>query len=234
MPNPNAYNEDLMTQGAENYQLFIFDMDGVIVDSLMVMQMAFRASIFDYFGFSITSHSVEALFREYQKHLGKGFKQIMKELGLPKELAPYFIRHSRYLTDYVQPYQGVDELLKALKTQGKILCVATGKDSQRARDLLSRLNLLQYFDQVMGADQAPAKPNPSVLLDYIKHYSADAERTLMIGDAPADLLCAKRAGIGAVAALWGYNKFEDLLCYEPKYYFHSPAQMKVYFSRKQA
>ncbi|WP_394183573.1 HAD family hydrolase [Marinomonas posidonica] len=233
MPNLDTHNDHIVTQAAEDYQLLIFDMDGVIVDSLMVMKMAFRASLFDYFGFSVTSRSVEALFSEYQKHLGKGFKQIMRELGLPEELSPYFVRHSRYLAAYVQPYQGMDELLKTLKKQGKTLCVATGKDGQRAGELLNRLSLLQYFDQVMGADQAPAKPDPTVLIDYMKYYDACAERTLMIGDAPADLLCAKRAGIASVAALWGYNKFEDLVSYQPKYYFHSPAQMNVYFSGRQ-
>lgn len=213
----------------KDYQLLIFDMDGVLVDSLMVMKMAFRASMFDYFGFSVTSQSVDALFHEYQKHLGKGFKQIMKELGLPKELTSYFIKHSRYLGNYVFPYQGVDELLSCLKAQGKTLCVATGKDGKRAKDILHSLDLLKYFDQINGADQAPAKPNPSVLLEYIKHYKTSPQNTLMIGDAPADLICAKRAGIASAAALWGYTQVEELACYQPNYYFHSPVQMKAYF-----
>ncbi|BFM48705.1 HAD family hydrolase [Marinomonas sp. THO17] len=223
-------NENLMTAGKKDYQLFIFDMDGVLVDSLMVMQMAFRASIFDYFGFAIASRSVEALFREYQKHLGKGFKQIMKELGLPTELLPHFSRHSRYLADYVLPYPDIEALLKWLTEQEKTLCVATGKEGRRAKDILRNLDLLKYFDQVVGADQAPAKPNPSVLLDYMKHYETSPDKTLMIGDAPADLLCAKRAGIDSAAALWGYNQVDELAGYQPTFYFYSPAQMRVYFS----
>ena len=47
--------------------------------------------------------------------------------------------------------------------------------------------------------------------DIIEKYSLNKSETMMIGDAPSDVICAKEAGVLAVGALWGYGENKEPL-----------------------
>lgn len=205
-------------------RLIVFDMDGVLVNSIDVMKMAFSAALRECRS-DLQLHDCERLFSIYRQHLGKGFLQIMAELGLPETLHEPFKKHSRYLAPYVAVYPGVEALLSSLKEQGIRLTVATGKDGNRARELLERLQLAEYFDEVTGSDQAAPKPAPDVINFHRAKFDVARQETLMVGDSPVDLLCARSAGVHSAAALWGYSNYRILESCLPDYLFSAPYSM---------
>ena len=182
----------------------LFDLDGVLVDSLAVMRLAFESAYRDVHGDD--GADLDALFRRYRRHLGKGLPQILSALGLSPQLAPHFRRHSRYLSPYVRVFSGVPSLLQRLRQQGWVLGVATGKDEARAVDLLCELRLHDHFAAVLGCDSVAApKPAPDMVRAFAERTGVSPGRVVLVGDAPCDLRCARAARCRSVAALWGFT-----------------------------
>ncbi|MBX2809059.1 MAG: HAD-IA family hydrolase [Cellvibrionaceae bacterium] len=208
----------------------IFDLDGVLVNSLTVMRLAFEASIRAEYG---NEKDVDQLFIEYRKHLGKGFPQIMRTLGLPVHLHDPFKRHSRYLANYIYAYTGVAELLKTLYQQGIFIGVATGKDGDRARELLDKLKLTPFIHHVLGSDEvAKPKPAPDMLLQLLAGFGVEPARALMIGDAVSDMRAGKSAAMYTAAALWGYTDQPTLVAEGPDLQLRVPADILLWLNQQ--
>ena len=68
-----------------------------------------------------------------------------------------------------------------------------------AMPLLEMLGILDLFDPVITADNAPRhKPDPWGVLHVMKELHVGTEELILVGDAPADIGCAVNAGIRSV------------------------------------
>jgi phosphoglycolate phosphatase len=119
-------------------------------------------------------------------------------------------------------YPGIAGMLAKL---GGRKSTATTKGTKSTRLILEQFGLLQHFDHVQGTDGFPAKPEPDVLLASLKGLGARPEDALFVGDSPADMEAAKRAGIRSCAVRWGYGNVEAMARWEPDYWIDSPDQL---------
>jgi 3-amino-5-hydroxybenzoic acid synthesis related protein len=207
-----------------NIKAVLFDLDGVLINSLAVMKMALQASIQSIY--PKMDNDFEKIFESYCLHLGKGFPEIMQNLNLSEKLHEPFKRHSRYLTPYVYLYPDIKKLLDYLKDNQFVLAIATGKDYDRSNEILNSLGIGHYFSQVYASDRFKnAKPAPDMALQFFQDYSLKRTEVLFVGDAPADINCGKSAGCGSAAALWGYGQKTKLQECEPDYWFDSPLML---------
>lgn len=195
-----------------NCKLVIFDLDGVILDSIMVIEHAYRMACQHVCGIDYPD------FFEYRKHLGESLCVIANKLNLPESFCESFIQISNDCADEVKAYPGVSKLLVTLSDAGIRLGVATGKEGGRARFLLKKLDILHYFDLVLGSgDVVKSKPDPEMLLRHIREASCRNSEVLFVGDSVVDMQAATAAKVKMVAALWGYGIKEELLAYYPDY-----------------
>ena len=202
----------------------LFDFDGVLINSMNVMRMALEASYRDVHGDQPCDF--DALFASYRQHLGKGFPEIMRALGLSTELHPHFKSHSRYLARYVPLYGGVAGMLHRLSSTGWTLGIATGKDHARTCELLDQLQLRHHFRVVLGCDSVVhPKPAPDMVEAFMAQAGLATDQLVLVGDAPADLQCARRAGCRGVAALWGFTPAAELAQEEPAFMAESPGHL---------
>lgn len=198
----------------------IFDLDGVVVDSFAVMNRAFATAYAEVVG------DGPAPFEEYRRHLGRYFPDIMRIMGLPLAMEEPFVRESYRLADQVKVFDGVVELLVTLRARGLRLAVATGKSGPRARSLLDVLDLLPFFEHVIGSDEvARPKPAPDIVLRALDLLGVSAEQAVMVGDAPTDLASAQGADVASAAALWAGPEEGELLAARPDAVLRRPADL---------
>lgn len=199
----------------------LFDFDGVLINSLPVMQLAFSAALQEVYPGQRMPHT--ALFAAYREHLGKGFPQIMRNLNLSPDMFAPFRKHSRILAPYVRLYDDAIDLLDWARGQDLPMGIATGKDYARTIELLEQLGIRHYFASVYCSDTVRnPKPAPDMCQIFAADHDLDLASILMVGDAAADMRCGQAAGCPTAAAAWGYTDKATLQALRPTLMFDTP------------
>ena len=106
-------------------------------------------------------------------------------------------------------YDGIKDLLDELKPIYK-LSLATNAYRKSALQILSHLDIEDYFEIVMCADDVKnSKPHPDMVLEILDYTKCRADEALMIGDSLKDREAASRAGVKTVLVDWGFSDLDD-------------------------
>ena len=98
-------------------------------------------------------------------------------------------------------YPGVERALDQLRSEGWRLGVCTNKPEGLSRLLLARLNLVQRFHSIVGADTLPVrKPHPEPYIRAVEWADGDVQLSFFVGDTVTDLDTARAAGVPIVLA----------------------------------
>jgi phosphoglycolate phosphatase len=109
-------------------------------------------------------------------------------------------------------YDGIGEVLTALRAAGHRLFVATSKPHVFAERIIDHFGLRGHFERVFGSELDGTRVDKSHLLEYaLKEASVDPARTLMIGDRSHDMIGAKNNGMKGIGVLYGYGSRDELL-----------------------
>ena len=181
-------------------KLYVFDLDGVLIDSLPNMKNSW--------GIVQLKHKIGVPFSEYEKHIGKPFFDILTELGIHD--SQNFIKltydEASIQGDEITIYPDVIETLKELKRQGCKIAICTSKDIKRVNHVIEYLKLPK-FDWVCAPKKGlRGKPSPDQLLNTIAFCNEDPHDTYYIGDMESDMFCANRAGVDFIHANYGYGQ----------------------------
>ena len=112
-------------------------------------------------------------------------------------------------------YDGVIELLRALKENDKIIAIATSKPQKMAEEVLEYLKIDSYFDFVMGADMIGGKQSKEDVLNALLDMLPikDKAKMLMVGDTKFDVIGANALNIGCIGVSYGYGDIKEMLEY---------------------
>jgi len=201
-------------------KIVVFDMDGTLIDSKKDITISVNhvrevnhnlpplSEDFIVEAINMHERNLPYLFYETQT-----YEQRDREL-FEKHYKEQCIEHP-YL------YDGIKEMLLTLKEHGVKLSVATNAPTLFARTMLEHLEVASLFDEIMGADRVQAsKPNPDMIHAILDFYNFDKneDKAWMVGDNSKDIESAKRAGIEAIFATWGFSVKGDyeIVVKEPK------------------
>jgi phosphoglycolate phosphatase len=108
-------------------------------------------------------------------------------------------------------YDGIKEVLDELEKNGIYMAVATNAPTPFAKTMLSHLGIADKFVEIIGADKAPSKPDPTMIYQILDTINFEKSNDLawMVGDNPKDIEVAKNAGIKAIYATWGFQSEFD-------------------------
>lgn len=188
-------------------KLFIFDLDGTLIDSKQDLICAVNATrghmgLTPLDGATIATyvgHGAPVLIR---RAMGAGASDENVAAALEYFLA-YYREHP---LDYTTLYPGVREALEDLWGRGASLSVLTNKPVRLSRVILDGLGIGQLFFQVYGGNSFPEKKPHPVGIDTLRSESgASAEMTLMVGDSAVDVQTARNAGVRACGVTYGFQ-----------------------------
>lgn len=193
-----------------SYKAFLFDMDGVIVDSEPLHVAAFQATLKNY-GFTLGSD-------QYKEHFAgrtdeAGFKHYFDFIGETVDLPVIMDEKARiYLAlaaDEISPYPGVIEFIHDLAKRNMQLALVTGSLRLEAEITLKAFNLTDYFSAVIAAEDIEhSKPSPEGYLKGVKALGVEPADCIVIEDAPKGVQAAKAAGICCLAVTNTHTKDE--------------------------
>ena len=203
-----------MNPTPKRYDLIVFDWDGTLFDSTALIVQCIQAAARDL--------GLEAPARERAAYvIGMGLIEALAHTlpGLPRErygeLAQRYRHHYFAAQHEVTLFEGVTGLLDQLKARHHWLAVATGKSRRGLDEALKTVGLQTLFDGTRTADETASKPDPRMLLELMREFGAEPQRTLMIGDTTHDLHLALNAGCDAVAVAYGAHAHEELARLNP-------------------
>lgn len=181
---------------------FIFDLDGVIVDTAKYHYLAWKKLALE----------LDFEFTEKQNELFKGVSrkrclEILLDIGDVEASQEQFDRWMvEKNEDYLSYIEDMDEseilpdvhkVLDYLKDKG--VPMALGSASKNAKPILQKVKLLPYFDAIVdGTDVAKAKPDPEVFLIAANKMGARPESCIVFEDAAAGIEAANNAKMTSI------------------------------------
>ncbi|HET9705702.1 MAG TPA: HAD-IA family hydrolase [Vicinamibacterales bacterium] len=184
--------------------IIAFDLDGTLIDS--------ARDLANSVGELLESYGAAPLpFEEVVTMVGEGapllIRRAMDRAGIDPDareaLARFMRIYDRRLLDHTIPYPGVREVL-ALSVRRGPLAVLTNKPLGPSIGLLESMGLRGFFARIIGGDSEHGrKPDPAGLRSL--QALAPNDRTVMVGDSPADWKVAVNAGCPFVFARYGFG-----------------------------
>jgi phosphoglycolate phosphatase-like HAD superfamily hydrolase/CMP-N-acetylneuraminic acid synthetase len=197
-----------------------FDLDGVLIDSINVMRLAWDNAM------KISGQSI--CFSEYKKFIGIPFEKILDNVGcLPDcytQVKEVYDRFSSNSLEQIKTFEGVKEGINLAVAAGLKVSIVTSKNSVRTHEILKRHFPKIIFDAVVTPEdvsEGRGKPNPDPILLACIKVGVDPFNTIYVGDMEFDRDSANRAGVHFVHAAWGYAD----LCNVKDMWFNSMEDM---------
>ena len=203
----------------------IFDMDGTILNTLTDIKISVNYAL-EICGYPKKSED------EIRKAVGNGAKKLIERVTpskdkdiLKKVYDIYQNYYDQHPNDHTKPYEGMIDVLKALKNQGYKLAVVSNKVDYLVKQLNKDV-FYGLFDAAIGEREGvPIKPHKDMLMIALSELKLSLNDVIFVGDSDTDMLTAKHAEIDAVAVTWGFRDEDVLSSYNPKWMIHHPKEL---------
>ena len=146
-------------------------------------------------------------FKIFFKHIGKPFENILKDLGIKKnlpEITKEFNQASIKNFNKIKLYKNVKQTLAFLKRRKIKIAIVTSKNLKRTKLILKRFNIKVNLIQCPSVNMR-GKPFPDQLLKVIKKIGTNKKNCIYIGDTKFDLIASQKSNIDFALASYGYK-----------------------------
>ncbi len=183
----------------------IFDLDGTLLDTLDDLTAAVN--------YTLAQHALPIRTREEVcSFVGNGAKNLVQRAsgGEDKDgklLATFQAYYKAHSAEHTRPYDGIRELLEALRQRNIRVGVLSNKPDIPTKSLIKG-----YFGDLVGLAQGAdpengvlEKPCPNGLFALMARLGAKKDKTVYVGDSEVDIQTAKNAGIPCISVTWGFK-----------------------------
>ena len=218
--------KDLNELNIKDKKIIIFDLDGTLIDSIGVWNMADKKIIYDYSGIDIDMEYIQSdrdnflnnnsgsdIYVAYTKYL-------IDKYGLsitnPSELSSIRGEIANEVLKYKIGFKpDVVKLIFQLKSLGYTVALATVTTRAQLdiycyenQLMLNEMSIEEEFDFITTKESVKnKKPEPDVYLRIMEHYNATPSECLIFEDSYTGVLAANRAGVEVVNV---YDKYSDI------------------------
>ena len=188
-----------------SFDAAIFDMDGVLIDTVLLHWKAYNELLMEWYGVSMPT---DELYQIVGMSLAEQIPILNEKLSITIDADAFILeangRKERAMSA-LAPKPGVAELLRILRAEGIRLGVGTSTSEEVARQRLESIAIEDYFDTIVGEERVKLhKPDPEVYLTVAKQLGVAPRRCVVFEDAPSGLSAAIGAGMKTVAIQSSY------------------------------
>lgn len=190
------------------YTAVLLDLDGTLIDSAPGITSTL-AYTFETIGLPVPSPSAlleyvgPPLLHSLEGRAG------LSEPEARQALAIYRERYLEHGVTNVTAYDGIAELMTAIKASGTPSSLATSKPESLARLALTHLGLMPHLDVMTGASEDEVRSEKKDVIELalkrLAAFGADLTNPIMVGDRYYDVEGAAANGLPTIFVEWGYG-----------------------------
>ncbi len=182
----------------------LFDLDGTLTNP--------KEGITKCVQYALKHFGIEKECEELVSFIGPPLKeQFMKYASLSEEdgVKAVEIYRERFAPIGIfenEIYEGILPMLEALKSQGKILAIATSKPTVFAERIAEKYGIKPYLTCLEGSELDGRNTDKAEVIKIaMKKLGATKENTIMVGDREHDVIGARKNGIECIGVSYGYG-----------------------------
>ncbi len=181
-----------------NFDAFIFDLDGTLIDSGKYHSQAFADAVFEQSGYRLTENERHEFFASHSSSFATVLNQ---RHGLSLDPDAVLKRKRKRVVEIfaVKLFRGAREFLELWHGR-KPMALASNSPSAFVGSALEKADVLKYFDCITTADDVTdRKPDPEIIKVTVQKLQVDAKKTLVFEDQLIGIKAARSAGAHVIA-----------------------------------
>ena len=212
------------------YNTYIFDLDGTLLDTLTDLAASTNYALRTH---GMPEHTID----EVRRFVGNGVRKLM-ERAVPdgtdnplfdEAFATFRQHYMEHSLDTTRPYEGVPDMLAALKAKGCHLAVVSNK-MMAATQELCRHFFPETIEVAIGENEAEGirkKPAPDTVIAALRQLGVGEEGAVYVGDSDVDIATARNSNLPCISVLWGFRDRDFLLQHGASTLISAPEELLV-------
>ena len=206
------------------YDAYIFDLDGTLLDTL--------EDLADSVNYALKKHGLPMrTVEEVRIFVGNGVRKLIERAvgnanaeidAVLSDFKSYYGEHGDVKT---KPYDGIKELLFALKNLGKKIAIVSNKMDSAVKSL-AKIYFDGLIDVAIGENEeggVQKKPAPDSVLLALKALKTN--NAVYIGDSEVDIQTAFNAHLPCLCVTWGFREDSFLKEQGGGNFVHTPQEI---------
>lgn len=209
------------------YDTYIFDLDGTLLNTLQDLAASVNYALGQY---QMPTHDIDAV----RSFVGNGVRLLMERATPDGAQNPQFEavfatfrqHYMKHSLDTTRPYDGIPEMLRELKRQGKRLAVVSNKFYAATQELVA--HFFPEIEVAIGEHESEGirkKPAPDTVYEALRQLGVGKENAVYVGDSDVDLMTARNSGLPCISVLWGFRDRDFLLRYGATTFVRKPSEL---------
>lgn len=195
-------------QQSENIKALLFDMDGVLLDSLPILEECYRAVCCEMGKNEIDINLL-------RNKITNAPPYVLQCMGVDKTKGNHIFKkkYLALLQSSTRFFPDVPEAIRELKKKGYRIGIVTSQPLNRYKAVIENAPFKNAIDTAITWNDLPSnqqKPHPAGILKALKMLGIKPENAAYVGDTKKDVEASKNAGVRSVVVSWGYEPLSVL------------------------
>ncbi|MBM7586019.1 phosphoglycolate phosphatase [Bacillus pakistanensis] len=210
-----------------NKKVILFDLDGTLSDPKVGITKSVQYAL-QKMSISVNDLTKLEIFigpplqDSFSEEYGFNEKEVKRAIELYRER---FVEKGMFENHL---YPGIQQLLERLKTNNKLIVIATSKPTLFAEKIVDYFQIDPYFDLIVGSNLDGSRISKTEIIKYAmdQYPEYENEQFLMIGDRKHDVIGANNNQISSIGVTFGYGTYEELSEYTSTTIVHSVGELE--------
>jgi HAD superfamily hydrolase (TIGR01549 family) len=202
--------------------VIVFDCDGTVLDTFDLIEKTLFSTFHELTpNYPLTKEEAHLFFgplidETFQKYA-------TKEIPVSTWVKTYQKYNDLLTPCFLKVYDGIPGLLAKLKSDGYYVAMLSNKVSHAINLGLNAMKLKHFFDDIIGAECAPHKPDPAGLIQLKEKYQTS--QIIMIGDSKFDIVTGQNAKCPTIGVTWCKTTQEEMESYGATKIANKPSEV---------